>query len=89
MCFFGYPSFKYSHPHQLLKTTAALQVQIGQFKFSDIGEGVRKVTVKEWYVKEGDTIFDTQFDSICEVQSDNASVTITSCYDGVIKKTVL
>ncbi|XP_064444830.1 lipoamide acyltransferase component of branched-chain alpha-keto acid dehydrogenase complex, mitochondrial isoform X4 [Mirounga angustirostris] len=22
VCFFGYPSFKYSHPHQLLKTTA-------------------------------------------------------------------
>ena len=48
VCFFGYPPFKYSHPHQWLKTTAALQGQIVQFKLSDIGEGIREVTVKEW-----------------------------------------
>ncbi|XP_016060058.1 PREDICTED: lipoamide acyltransferase component of branched-chain alpha-keto acid dehydrogenase complex, mitochondrial [Miniopterus natalensis] len=81
---FSRPSFRYSHPHRLLKTTAGQQGQIVQFKLSDIGEGIREVTVKEWYVKEGDTV--SQFDSICEVQSDKASVTITSRYDGVIKK---
>lgn len=36
------------------------------------------------FINEGDTV--AQFDSICEVQSDKASVTITSRYDGVIKK---
>ncbi|XP_022620623.1 lipoamide acyltransferase component of branched-chain alpha-keto acid dehydrogenase complex, mitochondrial [Seriola dumerili] len=67
-----------------LHSTAVSRGPIVQFKLSDIGEGIMEVTVKEWYVKEGDKV--SQFDSICEVQSDKASVTITSRYDGVIRK---
>ncbi|KAM4721824.1 lipoamide acyltransferase component of branched-chain alpha-keto acid dehydrogenase complex, mitochondrial [Rhinophrynus dorsalis] len=70
--------------HRLISTASVLNGQIVQFKLSDIGEGITEVTVKDWYVKEGDTV--SQFDSICEVQSDKASVTITSRYDGVIRK---
>lgn len=58
--------------------------KIISFNLSDIGEGIRDVTVKEWFVKEGDTV--EQFDNLCEVQSDKASVTITSRYDGKIAK---
>lgn len=67
-----------------LHTAIVSRGPVVQFKLSDIGEGIMEVTVKEWYVKEGDKV--SQFDSICEVQSDKASVTITSRYDGVIRK---
>ncbi|XP_064625615.1 lipoamide acyltransferase component of branched-chain alpha-keto acid dehydrogenase complex, mitochondrial-like [Lineus longissimus] len=68
---------KYLHQSQ------PLNGKVVQFNLSDIGEGIREVTVKEWFVNVGDRV--NQFDSICEVQSDKASVTITSRFDGVIK----
>ncbi|XP_002736395.1 lipoamide acyltransferase component of branched-chain alpha-keto acid dehydrogenase complex, mitochondrial-like [Saccoglossus kowalevskii] len=69
---------------RFVHTTSTCQAEIIQFKLSDIGEGIREVKLKEWYCEVGDVV--SQFDSICEVQSDKASVTITSRYDGKITK---
>uniref|UniRef100_A0A1I7YGF7 Dihydrolipoamide acetyltransferase component of pyruvate dehydrogenase complex n=1 Tax=Steinernema glaseri TaxID=37863 RepID=A0A1I7YGF7_9BILA len=67
-----------------LQTTSIAYGSLVPFKLSDIGEGIAEVQVKEWHVKVGDRV--NQFDNICEVQSDKAAVSITSRYDGVIKK---
>ena len=53
------------------------------FLLADIGEGISEVELLQWFVSPGDTV--AQFDRICEVQSDKASVEITSRFDGVIE----
>ena len=52
------------------------------FLLADIGEGIAEVELLQWFVSPGDAI--SQFDRVCEVQSDKASVEITSRYDGVV-----
>ena len=53
------------------------------FKLADIGEGIAEVEVLQWFVKPGDNV--QQFQKIVEVQSDKATVEITSRYDGVVQ----
>ena len=45
--------------------------------------GIAEVGDHQWFVSPGDSV--RQFDKICEVQSDKATVEITSRFDGVIK----
>ncbi|KAI9596451.1 2-oxoacid dehydrogenases acyltransferase-domain-containing protein [Syncephalis fuscata] len=53
------------------------------YLLADIGEGITECEIIQWFVKPGSVI--AQFDKICEVQSDKATVEITSRYDGTVK----
>jgi 2-oxoisovalerate dehydrogenase E2 component (dihydrolipoyl transacylase) len=46
--------------------------------------GIRECEIIQWFVEPGARV--EEWDKLCEVQSDKASVEITSKFDGVIKK---
>ncbi|CAD5214327.1 unnamed protein product [Bursaphelenchus xylophilus] len=73
----------YSSVKRLIHMSAQLD-KLVQFKLSDIGEGIAEVQLKDWHIKVGDKI--SEFDEVCEVQSDKAAVTITSRYEGIVKR---
>jgi len=54
------------------------------FLLGDIGEGIAEVEMLQWFVQEGDEVM--EFDNVCEVQSDKATVEISSRYNGKIVK---
>ncbi|KAI8068639.1 2-oxoacid dehydrogenases acyltransferase-domain-containing protein [Gongronella butleri] len=60
------------------------QRAINSFLLADIGEGITECEVIQWFIKPGQKI--EEFDKICEVQSDKASVEITSRYAGTVTK---
>lgn len=63
---------------------SVLLQKIETHTLSDIGEGVKEVQIIQWFVEEGATV--EEWAPLCEVQSDKASVEITSKFSGVIKK---
>ncbi|GAA5859412.1 hypothetical protein JCM5353_004832 [Sporobolomyces roseus] len=68
---------------RLLSSTRVVSGQVKEFKLADIGEGITECEIVKWLVKPGDMIM--EFDAVAEVQSDKASVEITSPYSGRIK----
>ncbi|KRZ10683.1 Lipoamide acyltransferase component of branched-chain alpha-keto acid dehydrogenase complex, mitochondrial, partial [Trichinella zimbabwensis] len=68
------------HFHQ----SQMLAGRVMQIRLSDIGEGIAEVQMKQWHVKIGDQI--QEFENVCDVQSDKASVTITSRFSGTVRR---
>ncbi|KAJ5745094.1 hypothetical protein N7520_010276 [Penicillium odoratum] len=74
-------SFGARVPKSYFHTTPSREA-IKPYLLADIGEGITECRIVQWFIKPGDRV--SQFDAICEVQSDKASVEITSRYDGII-----
>ncbi|KAG9310500.1 hypothetical protein JVU11DRAFT_9646 [Chiua virens] len=72
-----------THFHTINALLAARKV-LHTFKLADIGEGITECEVIKWSIKPQSQV--ESFDALCEVQSDKASVEITSPYDGVVKQ---
>ncbi|KAH0589881.1 Lipoamide acyltransferase component of branched-chain alpha-keto acid dehydrogenase complex, mitochondrial [Termitomyces sp. J132] len=62
----------------------AIRKVVHKFKLADIGEGITECEIIKWSIAPSATI--QAFDPLCEVQSDKASVEITSPYDGIVKQ---
>ncbi|KAG5650716.1 hypothetical protein H0H81_011263 [Sphagnurus paluster] len=60
----------------------AARKSIQKFNLADIGEGITECEVIKWSIQPNARI--QAFDPLCEVQSDKASVEITSPFDGVV-----
>ncbi|KAI0033627.1 2-oxoacid dehydrogenases acyltransferase-domain-containing protein [Vararia minispora EC-137] len=65
-------------------STARARKVLQEFRLADIGEGITECEVIKWSVRPLSMV--EQFQQLCEVQSDKASVEITSPFDGVLKE---
>ena len=68
------PSFHSSARHHALLSQ----------KLTDVGEGTTEAQIIQWYVQEGARV--EEWGNLCEVQTDKASVDISSRHTGVVKK---
>lgn len=66
------------------QTQPTASARIQEFRLAQTGEGIKECELVQWFVKEGDSV--EPFSRVCEVQSDKATVEITSPFAGIVKK---
>ncbi|KAK1636640.1 2-oxoacid dehydrogenase acyltransferase [Colletotrichum phormii] len=71
------------YPSRQFHDTRHLRV-VKPVLLADIGEGIVECEIIQWFVEPGARV--EEFSPLCEVQSDKASVEITSRFSGVVKK---
>ncbi|KAH7104227.1 CoA-dependent acyltransferase [Auriculariales sp. MPI-PUGE-AT-0066] len=69
---------------QLVTALARHKSSLQTFRLADIGEGITECEVIRWSIKPSSSV--QAFDPLCEVQSDKASVEITSPFEGVVRE---
>ncbi|KAI8003568.1 hypothetical protein LOK49_LG08G03246 [Camellia lanceoleosa] len=68
-------------------TQALVDLPVGgivDVPLAQTGEGIAECEVLKWYVQEGDEV--EEFQPLCEVQSDKATIEITSRYKGKVSQ---
>ncbi|KAK0656103.1 2-oxoacid dehydrogenases acyltransferase-domain-containing protein [Cercophora newfieldiana] len=77
------PSAFIPHPARSFHAARSL-LAVKPVLLADIGEGIVECEIIQWFVEPGAHV--EEFSPLCEVQSDKASVEITSRFAGVVKK---
>ncbi|KAK9769358.1 putative Dihydrolipoamide acetyltransferase component of pyruvate dehydrogenase complex [Seiridium cardinale] len=79
----GVRSGAYAVPRHGFHSSQRMQV-VKPVLLADIGEGIVECEIIQWFVEPDARV--EEFSPLCEVQSDKASVEITSRFAGVVKK---
>ncbi|GAB2295223.1 Dihydrolipoamide acetyltransferase component of pyruvate dehydrogenase complex [Dionaea muscipula] len=75
------PRFRLFSTHRAVDHQASGIVEV---PLAQTGEGIAECELLKWYVQEGDEV--EEFQPLCEVQSDKATIEITSRYKGKVSE---
>lgn len=78
-------TFRVGHPSYAADAAAApTDGPLLTIPLAQTGEGIKECELTAWFVEEGTAV--AEFDKLCEVQSDKATVEVTSRFAGVVAR---